>query len=179
MCSSKAVGLLLHRPARYNRQDTLHRLCSSLLGRSYHPVALIHRGPIPRLYYRWSHLHLPCRYLIVSLAFRVICCHVLVLPTVTSGHRWVYPGMGYRGLHLQHVLTWTPKVAKATSVAANEEGCYGDGELSTCLALTGAHHTGKRSVTLFSGSVARSSHNQPAHAITAIQLFTRMIFKVS
>ena len=45
--------------------------------------------------------------------------------------------MGYRGLHLQHVLTWTP------SVAANEEGCYGDGELSTCLALTGAHHTGK------------------------------------
>ena len=67
-----------------------------------------------------------------------------------------YPGMGYRGLHLQHVLTWTPKVAKATSVAANEEGCYGDGELSTCLALTGAHHTGKRSVTLFSGSVARS-----------------------
>ena len=51
--------------------------------------------------------------------------------------------MGYRGLHLQHVLTWTPKVAKATSVAANEEGCYGDGELSTCLALTGAHHTGK------------------------------------
>ena len=171
--------MLLHRPARYNRQDTLHRLCSSLLGRSYHPVALIHRGPIPRLYYRWSHLHLPCRYLIVSLAFRVICCHVLVLPTVTSGHRWVYPGMGYRGLHLQHVLTWTPKVAKATSVAANEEGCYGDGELSTCLALTGAHHTGKRSVTLFSGSVARSSHNQPAHAITAIQLFTRMIFKVS
>ena len=76
--------------------------------------------------HRWSHLHLPCRYLIVSLAY------------------W-YPGMGYRGLHLQHVLTWTPKVAKATSVAANEEGCYGDGELSTCLALTGAHHTGKRS----------------------------------
>ena len=37
-----------------------------------------------------------------------------------------YPGMGYRGLHLQHVLTWTPKVAKATSVAANEEGCYGE-----------------------------------------------------
>ena len=119
MCSSKAVGLLLHRPARYNRQDTLHRLCSSLLGRSYHPVALIHRGPIPRLYYRWSHLHLPCRYLIVSLAFRVICCHVLVLPTVTSGHRWVYPGMGYRGLHLQHVLTWTPKVAKAVTETEN------------------------------------------------------------
>ena len=68
-----------------------------------------------------------------------------------------YPGMGYRGLHLQHVLTWTPKVAKATSVAANEEGCYGD--------------TGKRSVTLFSGSVARSLRRSASPAWLGIANF--------